>query len=304
MRLKRLAIKKLFDRYEKAEMFTAYLFILPVLIMVFVFILIPVIGSFWESLFRDVSFLPRKFLGLANYRHILTKPEFWSALNFTLLFIGTAVFWELVLGLLFALVLNETFPGRGIFRAVMLIPWAVPTVVSAKTWRLMFEYTYGIINNLLLVTGMIDERINWLGNSGSAFGALVIADVWKTTPFVVIILLAGLQAIPGELYKQAQVDGTGMLKVLRRITLPLLKPVIMVALIFRTIDSLRIFDLIYVLTGGGPGGATRSLSFLGYQYFSNDRFGMGSTISVIMFLMALAITIIYLKFGKFQNKFH
>ncbi|MGD8399624.1 MAG: sugar ABC transporter permease [Bacillota bacterium] len=296
-----MAIKQLFDRYEKTEVSAAYLFILPVLITVFVFILVPVIGTFWESLFRDVSFLPPKFLGWANYRQIFTKLEFWAALNFTLLFTGTAVFLELVFGLLFALVLNETFPGRGIFRAALLIPWAVPTVVSAKMWKLMFDYTYGIINNLLLGAGMADGRINWLGNSVSAFGALVIADVWKTTPFVAIILLAGLQAIPGELYQQAQVDGTGMAKVWRRITLPLLKPIITVALIFRTIDSLRIFDLIYVLTGGGPGGATRSLSFLGYQYFSNDRFGMGSTIAVIMFLIAFTITVIYIKFGKFQN---
>jgi multiple sugar transport system permease protein len=299
--LPKMAIKQLFDRYEKTEVSAAYLFILPVLITVFVFILVPVIGTFWESLFRDVSFLPPKFLGWANYRQIFTKLEFWAALNFTLLFTGTAVFLELVFGLLFALVLNETFPGRGIFRAALLIPWAVPTVVSAKMWKLMFDYTYGIINNLLLGAGMADGRINWLGNSVSAFGALVIADVWKTTPFVAIILLAGLQAIPGELYQQAQVDGTGMAKVWRRITLPLLKPIITVALIFRTIDSLRIFDLIYVLTGGGPGGATRSLSFLGYQYFSNDRFGMGSTIAVIMFLIAFTITVIYIKFGKFQN---
>jgi multiple sugar transport system permease protein len=296
-----MAIKQLFDRYEKTEVSAAYLFILPVLITVFVFILVPVIGTFWESLFRDVSFLPPKFLGWANYRQIFTKLEFWAALNFTLLFTGTAVFLELVFGLLFALVLNETFPGRGIFRAALLIPWAVPTVVSAKMWKLMFDYTYGIINNLLLGAGMADGRINWLGNSVSAFGALVIADVWKTTPFVAIILLAGLQAIPGELYQQAQVDGTGMAKVWRRITLPLLKPIITVALIFRTIDSLRIFDLIYVLTGGGPGGATRSRYFLCYQYFSNDRFGMGSTIAVIMFLIAFTITVIYIKFGKFQN---
>ncbi|MEW6712442.1 MAG: sugar ABC transporter permease, partial [Candidatus Riflebacteria bacterium] len=259
-----MASNNLWQSYEKAEVRTAWLFVLPLMLIVGVFIVLPVIGTIFNSFFLDVSFLPRRFIGLKNYIDLLGSPDFLQALRFTFAYAVAAVSLEAVFGVMFAVLLNEAFVGRGFLRVVILIPWAIPTIVSARTWQLIYEYNYGIMNYLVVAMGISAERINWMGTEFGAFWALVFADVWKTTPFVVLILLAGLQAIPEDLYQQAKVDGAGMFKRFFCITLPLLKPVLVIALIFRTIDSLRMFDLVYVLTGGGPGGATRTLSYLGY----------------------------------------
>jgi multiple sugar transport system permease protein len=292
---------KFLVQYEKREVRNAYAFLTPILIVIFLFILFPVIGTLWKSFYQDTSFLPFEFVGFRNYAQILSDTKFWSALVFTLLFALATVVLEAVFGLIFALLLNESFKGRGIMRAVILIPWAIPTIVSAQIWRLMYDYTYGIINHLLTSLGFIADKVSWMGTTSSAFWALVISDVWKTTPFVVIILLAGLQAIPQDIYKQARVDGAKMFKRFRSITLPLVAPVLLIALIFRTIDAIRIFDLVYVLTGGAPGGTTETLSFIGYNYFTGDIFGMGSAISVITFIVSFMITILYIKLGRFEK---
>lgn len=290
------------ESYEKGEVRSAWLFLLPLLLIVGIFILLPVLGTFYNSFFLDVSFLPKKFIGFKNYVNLLSSPDFWQALRFTVAYAVAAVSLEAVFGVIFALLLNEAFVGRGFLRVVILIPWAIPTIVSARTWQLIYEYNYGLMNYLVVSLGISGERINWMGTEFGAFWALVFADVWKTTPFVVLILLAGLQAIPEDLYQQARVDGAGMFRRFYKITLPLLKPVLVIALIFRTIDSLRMFDLVYVLTGGGPGGSTRTLSYLGYEAFANDSFGLGSTISVVTFIISLAVTLIYLRVGKFSEQ--
>ena len=297
-----MASNNLWQNYEKAEVRSAWLFVLPLLLIVGIFILLPVIGTFYNSFFLDVSFLPKKFIGLRNYVSLLSSPDFWQALRFTLAYAIAAVSLEAIFGVIFAVLLNEAFIGRGFLRVVILIPWAIPTIVSARTWQLIYEYNYGIMNYLVVTLGIAPERINWMGTEFGAFWALVFADVWKTTPFVVLILLAGLQAIPEDLYQQAKVDGAGMFKRFYKITLPLLKPVLVIALIFRTIDSLRMFDLVYVLTGGGPGGSTRTLSYLGYEAFANDSFGLGSTVSVVTFLISMMVTLVYLKVGKFSEQ--
>ncbi len=294
-------IKHLLANYEKSEVVTALLFLLPVLAVTILFVLVPVIGTFVNSLYRDVGYMPRTFTGLSNYVTTFSSPGFWRATGFTLMFTFAAVSLELLFGLIFALILNENFPGRGVMRAAVLIPWAIPTIIAGRTWQLMYQYSYGVINHLIVRFGLAEQNINWLGSAGGAFWAIVIADVWKTTPFVAIIVLAGLQAIPSDLYSQAKVDGAGMVRRFHKITLPLLGPVLIVALIFRTIDSLRIFDLIYVLTGGGPGSRTQTLSYLGFRYFNNDQFGMGSTISVIIFVISFTMTVIYLRTGKFSR---
>jgi multiple sugar transport system permease protein len=297
-----MADNSLWQSYEKSEVRSAWFFIFPLLIVVGVFILLPVIGTFYNSFFLDVSYLPKKFIGFKNYVNLLGSPDFWQALRFTLAYAVAAVSFEAILGVVFALLLNEAFVGRGFLRVVILIPWAIPTIVSARTWQLIYEYNYGVMNYLVVTLGMAPERINWMGTEFGAFWALVFADAWKTTPFVVLVLLAGLQAIPEDLYQQAKVDGAGMFRRFYKITLPLLLPVLVISLIFRTIDSLRMFDLVYVLTGGGPGGSTRTLSYLGYEAFANDSFGMGSTISVITFLLSLAVTLVYLRVGKFSEQ--
>lgn len=300
----RQRLRHTFNQYEKREMRNAYLFLIPIVLITFLFILVPILGTMWGSLFKfGVTGDQEKFIFLENYARILSSVEFWRAFSFTLLFTLAAVALEAFFGLLFALLLNETFPGRGWLRAIILIPWAVPTIVSAKTWKLMYDYTYGVINFVFEKMGLIDAKINWMASASSAFWTIVIADVWKTTPFIVIILLAGLQAIPQDIYKQARIDGASMWKRLRTITLPLIKPVLLIALIFRTIDSIRIFDLVFVLTGGAPGGGTQTLSYLGYQAYnsSNLAYGRGMAISVLTFLISLVVTLVYIQAGRFKE---
>jgi multiple sugar transport system permease protein len=176
----------------------------------------------------------------------VTDGRFWNALENTVYFTSLSVSLELALGLSIALLLNRDFAAKGLVRAVVLVPWAVPTVVSARMWEWIYNTDFGILNHLL------GQKINWLGSPGWAMHAAVLMDVWKTTPFVVILLLAGLQVIPRDLYRAARVDGAGRWQPFRRLTLPLLKPVLLVVLIFRTLDAFRIFDAVYVLTGGAP----------------------------------------------------
>ncbi|MFZ0134905.1 MAG: sugar ABC transporter permease, partial [Desulfobacterales bacterium] len=222
----------------------AWLFNLPLLLLTLAFVLIPVAGTLLTSLEREVTFLPTAFVGLENYRRLLADVNFWQSVRFTLLFILASVSLELVFGMAFALLLNEALPGRGFLRTVVLVPWAIPIAVSARVWQLVYNYEFGLFNFLVLKLGLADAPINWLGSTAGAFAAIVISDVWKTTPFMTIILLAGFSTIPQDLYRQAMVDGTHFGQRFRHVTLPLLRPVIAVALLFRTIDAIRIFDLV------------------------------------------------------------
>ncbi|MCG6912781.1 sugar ABC transporter permease [bacterium BMS3Abin03] len=280
---------------------TAYLFNAPLIIVAVVFVLVPVIGTIVTSLMRDVTFLPEKFLAVENYQRLFSDRHFYESLQFTLLFVVVSVSFELVFGLAFALLLNETLPFRGFLRVVILIPWVIPIAISARVWELIYNFNYGIFNYIILQLGISDQPVSWLGSSVGAFIAVVISDVWKTTPFMAIILLTGLSAINSDLYKQAKVDGTNFLQRFFMITLPLLKPVLIVALLFRSIDAIRIFDLIYVLTGGGPGGSTSSLSIYAFNYYVSGDFGYGSAVSVIVFLAAGLLSVLYIKFGKFRE---
>ncbi len=280
----------------------AWLFNLPLLLLTLAFVLIPVAGTFLTSLERDVTFLPTAFVGLENYGRLLADVNFWQSVRFTLLFILASVSLELVFGMAFALLLNEALPGRGFLRTVVLVPWAIPIAVSARVWQLVYNYEFGLFNFLMLRLGLADAPINWLGSTAGAFAAIVISDVWKTTPFMTIILLAGFSTIPQDLYRQAMVDGTHFGQRFRFVTLPLLRPVIAVALLFRTIDAIRIFDLVYVLTGGGPGGATTSLSLYSFRYYVSGDFGYGSSISLVVFLLAGLLAVGYIRVGRFAEE--
>lgn len=283
------------------EIRSAWLFNLPLVLLTAAFILVPVVGTLVTSLQRDVTFLPEQFVGVQNYLRLSADVHFWQSVRFTLLFVLVSVVLELLFGMIFALVLNETMPGRGLLRVVMLVPWAIPIAVSARVWQLVYNYEFGLFNYLIRQLGLADDPVNWLGSSAGAFAAIVISDVWKTTPFMTIILLAGFSTIPQDLYRQAMVDGTHFLQRFRHITLPLLRPVIVVALLFRTIDAVRIFDLIYVLTGGGPGGATTSLSLLSFRHYVSGDFGYGSAISLVVFLLAGVLAVGYIRVGKFAE---
>ena len=284
---------------SRGEGHTAFLFLLPLAAVIVLFVVIPVLGTFWTSLFRDVTYLPTRFAHLSNYRRLLADTDFWRAFRFTMLFVATAIPMEMLLGMIFALILNERLKMRNALRATVLIPWAVPTIVAARTWELIYNYGYGLANYLIAFFGISDSPVNWLGSPISAFFALILADVWKTTPFVAIILLAGLQTIPEEIYEQARVDGTNFVQRFFKLTLPMLKPVIAVALIFRSIDTIRILDLIYVVTDGGPGGSTTSLSLYGYKYFNEGDFGYGSAVAVVVFMIAFLLSVSYLRVGGF-----
>ncbi len=279
-----------------------FAFNLPLILVVLIFIIVPVAGTLITGFFRDVTFLPEKFIGLENYRRLFTDIHFRDSLIFTILFVLVSVTFELILGTIFALVLNEKFPGRSFLRVAILIPWAIPIAISARVWQLIYNFNYGLLNYLSIHLGFSDSPINWLGSSTGAFFSIVISDVWKTTPFITIIILAGLSTIPSELYKQAKIDGANFINRFFKITLPLIKPVIVVALLFRTIDAIRIFDLIYVLTGGGPGGSTTSVSLYAFKYYLTGDFGYGSAISVIIFLLASILAILYIKFGNFTEE--
>ena len=241
--------------HDPGELLRGYAFLAPLCALLLVFVFLPVAGTVLDSLKRDVSFLPERYIGFGNYFSLWSDPGFRQSLLFTGMFTLVSVPLELALGLAFALLLEHRSPVRGILRAVVLIPWAIPAAVSGRVFELIFNVQYGLANAFATGIGLSDGPVHWLGTSAGAFLALVAADAWKTTPFVAILLLAGLSAIPEELYRQAEVDRADPLQRLFRVTLPLLRPVLVVALLFRTIDSLRVFDLIFVLTGGGPGGA-------------------------------------------------
>ncbi len=266
-------------------------FLIPALSVLTAVTVYPVIYVAWLSLQRrllifDIS----TFVALENYRFLLTDARYWNAFSNTLYFTGASVTLELVLGLAIAVLLHRQFAGKGLMRSVVLIPWAVPTVVSAKMWEWLYNADFGLLNYLLGV------KVNWLGSPFWALNAAVFMDVWKTTPFVVILLTAGMQSIDPELYQAARVDGASGWQVFRRITLPLLAPVILVVLIFRTLDAFRVFDAIYVLTGGGPANTTETLSIYAYKVlFQTLQFGYGSAVSLTIFLFVGAITAFYVR---------
>ncbi|MGB7292367.1 MAG: sugar ABC transporter permease [Thermodesulfobacteriota bacterium] len=270
----------------------SYIFFLaPAILIMAGVIIYPLVYVIWLSLHRrllifDIS----KFVGLDNFSFLLRDDRFWNALYNTVYFTAVSVSLELILGLSIAILLNRTFTGRGLMRSVILIPWAIPTVVSAKIWEWMYNSDFGILNHLLGV------NINWLGSAFWAMNAAVFMEVWKTTPFVALLLMAGLQTIDGDLYKSARVDGASGWYIFRRITIPLLTPVILIVLIFRTLDAFRVFDAIYVLTGGGPANTTETLSIYAYKVlFQTLQFGYGSTISIAIFFCVGVITILYVK---------
>lgn len=289
-------------RSRLREYAVALAFLAPLLALVVGLILVPVAGTISGSLYRFLRGQAVEFLGLGNYVALFRHARFMQSLRFTLLFTLVTVPLELALGLLFALVLDARMAGRGLLRAAVLIPWAVPAAVSGRAWELIYERTYGLGNWLLLSLGLAGAPVDWLGTPASAFAAVVVADVWKTTPFVAIILLAGLQAVPGTLYAQARIDGAGLWRSFVHITLPLLRPVLVAATLFRTIDALRVFDLVYVITRGGPGGATSSVSFYAYEQYGNQTLGLGSAAAVVLFLVAFALALLYVRASRFEEE--
>jgi multiple sugar transport system permease protein len=243
------------------------------------------------------SVITPNFIGLKHYKENLSDGRMWKAISNTTVFTVISVFAELVIGLAIAILINKAFFGRGLVRATILIPWAIPTAVSAFMWKYLYDGQNGIVAKAFESIGLFDRMTDLLTSSNGAMFSVIFADVWKTTPYMALLLLAGLQTIPSSLYEAAAIDGASKWKQFLKITLPLLKSSILVALLFRTLDAFRVFDLIYVLTGGGPANSTETISILAYKVmFAQTNFGEGSALSVIVFICVAIISMIYIKF--------
>lgn len=274
----------------------AWLLVLPTLLVVAFVAGYPLAQVFYYSFHRaDISFVePTEFVGFKNYLFLLQDPDFRGALWNTLRFTVVSVFLETVLGLAIALVIHSNFKGRGIVRAAILIPWAIPTVVSAKMWQWMLNDIYGVINVILVNTGLVANKIAFLANPNTVLWAMVAVDVWKTTPFMALLLLAGLQLIPSDIYEAADIDGASRWQQFWTLTLPLLTPALVVALIFRTLDALRVFDVIFVMVGVNT--ATRSLAIYNRQTLIDFQdLGYGSAISVAILVIIFIFVVLYMR---------
>jgi ABC-type sugar transport system permease subunit len=275
-----------------------YTLVAPAVIVLLAITAFPLAYNVWNSV-HHVNYLNPPvgaFAGLSNYKTIFTDNLFVPSLVRTLLFTVVSVAIELVAGLALALALDKPFRGRGVVRAAIFIPWAVPTVVSAELWRTMFDPRQGFVNYTLTALHLPLGHTTWLSQTWTAWTAVFVADAWKNVPFMAIILLAGLQVIPRDMYEAARIDGAGAWQAFWRLTLPLLKPALMVALVFRTLSAFLIFDIIYIMTGGGPGNSTNVLAYLNYSAFiNNSDFGYGGAVSVMLVIIAMLIAAAYVR---------
>lgn len=272
------------------------LLLAPAVILLVVVVVVPIVRVAALSLTRVETGhgLTITFAGLEQFARLWHDGRWWTVLRNTAVFTVSSVTVEMVLGVAFALVLNARFRGRGLVRAVTMLPWALPTAVMALAWAWIFNDSFGVANDLLGRLGMIHGPVAWLGQPRTAMLALVVAEVWKTTPFVSLIALAGLQGIPAEVIDAARVDGLGRWQRLRRVVLPLLAPTLLVAFAFRTVQAYGAFDVVYVMTGGGPGGSTETVSLYAFKnYFRYLDFAYGSAIAIQgVLLAALALAIV------------
>ncbi len=284
---------------ENADARLGLLLAAPAIVTILLIAVIPLEQTIQDSLFQiSLKFenAPRPFVGLENYGAVLRDESWFNALGVTGLVAGASVAAELVLGIIIALLINRSFRGRGLVRASVLVPWALTTVVSAKMWAWIYDGRYGLANDLLMRLRVIDQPIIFLVRPEVTIWAMVGAEIWKTTPFMALLLLAGLQLIPPELYEAAALDGASRWQAFWRVTLPLLRPTILVALLFRTIDAVRMFDLPRVLTNGGPGKSTETVVLYTYNtFFTSLNFGYGSTLAVVIFLIVMFVSFIYIK---------
>ena len=292
------------SRLERRKSRLAWLLLLPALAVV-AFVAIYPLGKTVYYSFTNQEFLagitPTKWVGLQNYRDLyhdsIFRSAIWETIKFTLITVSV----EFALGLVIALVVNSNFKGRGPMRAVMLVPWAIPTVVSAQMWRWMLDDVFGVINDAGVRLHILSHAHAWISQPSTALGAVSAVDIWKTTPFVALLLLAGLQVIPKELYEAADVDGASKLQQFWRITLPLLRPAILVTLIFRTLDALRVFDVFNVFFGNRPD--TQTMAIYDQSTIVGDgHVGYGSAISVAIFLIIGLFVVIYVTFVRVTDE--
>ena len=282
----------------------AWLLLAPTLAVVAFVALYPLLQTIWQS-FTDARLASGRepqFVGLRNYERLIGDQTFLNSIGVTVQFTVLTIIFEFILGLIIAMVINSNFRGRGAMRAAMLVPWAIPTVISAQMWKWMYHDVYGVINDLLVnKLHLLQQNVAFLAESSTAIPAISAVDIWKTTPFVALLLLAGLQVIPHDVYEAARVDGANPLQQFFQITLPLLRPAILVTLIFRTLDALRVFDVFYVMFGATPN--TQTMAIYNQQTIvAFSRLGYGATISIAIFLIIAVFVVVYVTFFKVEQQ--
>lgn len=303
------------SKFAKQQERLAFMLLAPTLILIVVVAAWPLYQAIRLSFTDERLGSPGQgeYIGLENYEDLLWRyrtrsdgsarigdGDFYQAVRNTIVLTIASVALETVIGLGIALVINSKFKGRGLMRTAVLVPWAIPTVVSAQMWKWMYNDVFGVINDMFMRTGILSGPVAWLANPTTALGAIIAMEVWKTTPFMALLLLAGLQIIPGDIYEAADIDGASKLQQFLAITLPLLRPTILVALIFRTLDALRIFDAIKVMTGGGSGTEVMA-TYAHRNLFDFQKLGYGNAISVVIFLIIAVFVVVYVTSIKVEE---
>jgi ABC-type sugar transport system permease subunit len=281
------------DPLRRGDMRLAWLLMMPALATIGLIALFPILWTGWESLHLHdlrMPWLGRPFIGWGNYLEALSNRRFLMALAHTAAFVAITVPLELAIGLVVAVTLDRAAVARAFVRTAVLLPWAIPTVVAALVWRFMFESPGGVAHGVIAAIGLAPPT--WFADPIAAWLPIVAADVWKSTPFVVVLLLAGLQNIDRALYEAAAIDGARPWQTFAGITLPLLAPALLVAFLFRALDAFRVFDIIYVMTGGGPGTATEPIALYTFtSLLQNLRFGYGAALSIVVFTIAFGFAV-------------
>ena len=302
------------SRLSRLKIRSAWMFLAPMLIVLAAVAVWPLSRTIWFS-FTDASLdlmSEARWVGFRNYLEyvdygngtgeyfgLLVDAQWWRSVWNTVWFAAVSVAFETLFGLIIALVLNQRFPGRGLVRAAVLIPWAIPTIVSAKMWAWMMHDQFGILNDILMRLYVISEPVAWTASADTAMTAILIVDIWKTTPFMALLILAGLQMVPDDIYEAAKLDGIHPVRVFRKVTLPLIMPAILVAVVFRALDALRVFDLVYVLTPNTD--ATRTMSVYAREHlFDFDQFAVGSAASTLLFFVIAFITITFIRLSRMK----
>ena len=288
-------------RLRSEEERYGYALITPSMLIVFGIIIIPIITTLVYSFVNidPLSSHNGEFAGFSFYQKALASKAFWEDLGHTLYFTVVSTAIETIFGLMIALLLNEKFPGVRLLRSIIIIPWAIPTVVNGSLWKLMLNGEYGVINALLTRMHLIDSYQSWLGNPGTAMLCIIIADAWKMTPLAVIFFLAALQGIDKTRYEAAMVDGAGAFRRFWAITLPALKPTIMVIIVMRTVEKFKAFDIFYLMTRGGPANSTRTLMYDTYlQAFTNLNYSEAATLAYLIVLVVVMLTVVYIRLMK------
>lgn len=277
-------------------------FWLPLVIVLLLTSVWPLLLTFFYS-FTDVKIdnpSVWNFIGLENFSYLIRDPNWWIAVKNNLIFTVISVSFETILGLCFALILNQYLPFKGVFRSIMILPWAIPAVVGAKMWEWMFHDQNGVINEILLAAGLISHKIAWLASSSTSLAAIIFADVWQATPFMTLMCLAALQTLPLEIYDAAKVDGSSALQRFGYITLPLIKPALLVAILFRSIDTLKIFDLPYVLGANNSDTVMMSI-YTREQLIDFQDQGYGSAVAGGIFMVITLFVIIYMQVFRLKT---